>query len=457
MPSGKVEWELQELTWRNAQTAGEFFDGVKYLAKDFYDQKLTPASDYVMRNVAPRVGAIFQRYSETALRENTVAFKTIFEPMEKLIKGIDDDKMLKAMIMDYTNQKNLIAWNNEVAMARAAIGDSAVQLKGPLEQTITTKEQLLEYIARNYGNDQAIAFSRYLDWNKAKKADHVGRLSGVQEFTEDSVEHIHTRKMRKNPEDEPDDIIEELAMRDDDALNKRSRLSMVDNLADDAVPDKVDRYFNPILTDFRRTSNLEVLNQMARLFNLKRPAPGSQPTAVFDELYQTLISRGLSEEKAKKAVDAMKDDFIGQSKTPNNWLQFLNSWGYAGSLAGPKSALLNLHDVPMAAVIYGPSSFKGVFKKLGYSVEDKGVVQRVGEFQNYVNEQMSLGAKDLAKQLADVSRKGTDVLMKYSAFGWADVVGKNAITRMIIQDAVDNVDNLAERWGFYFPRASLMT
>jgi hypothetical protein len=230
---------------------------------------------------------------------------------------------------------------------------------------------------------------------------------------------------------------------------------MVDNLADGTVPDKVDRYFNPILTDFRRTSNLEVLNQMARLFNLKRPAPSSQPTAVFDELYQTLISRGLSEEKAKKAVDAMKDDFIGQSKTPNNWLQFLNSWGYAGSLAGPKSALLNLHDVPMAAVIYGPASFKGAFKKMGYSVEDKGVVQRVGEFQNYVNEQMSLGSRDLAKKLADTSRKGTDILMKYSAFGWTDVVGKNAITRMIIQDAVDNVDDLGARWGFYFSKGEL--
>ena len=32
--------------------------------------------------------------------------------------------------------------------ARAAIGDSRVQLKGPAEQTITSKEDLLEYIAR---------------------------------------------------------------------------------------------------------------------------------------------------------------------------------------------------------------------------------------------------------------------------------------------------------------------
>jgi hypothetical protein len=457
MPSGKVEWELQDLTWRNAQTAGEFFDGTKYLLKDFYNQKLTPASDYVMREVAPRVGAIFQRYSENALRSNTIAFKTVMEPMEKLVKAIDDDKQLKAMIMDYTNQKYLIAWNEKIAKARSTIGNAPINLKGPLEQTITTKEDLLEYIAREYGNDQAIAFSRYLDWNKGLKVDHAQRLSGVKQFEQDTVEHIHTRKMRKNPEEEPDDIMEELAMRDDAALEGRSRLSMIDDLKDSTRPDKVDRYFNPLLTDFRRTSNLEVLNQMARLFNLKRPAPGSQPTAVFDELYQTLISRGLSEEKAKKAVDAMKDDFIGQSKTPNNWLQFLNSWGYAGSLAGPKSAVLNFHDIPMAAVIYGPGSFKGVFKKMGYDVSDKGIVQRVGEFQNYVNEQLSLGSRDLAKQLADGARKGTDLLMQASGFSWSDAVGKNAITRMIIQDAVDNVDNLGARWGFYFSKSELDT
>ena len=153
----------------------------------------------------------------------------------------------------------------------------------------------------------------------------------------------------------------------------------------------------------------------------------------------------------------MKDDFIGQAKTPHNWLQFFNSWGYAGSLAGPKSALLNLHDIPMAAVIYGPDSFKGVFKRMGYKVSDKGVVQRVGEFQNYVNEQMSLGERDLAKQMADMSRKGTDVLMQASGFSLLDAVGKQKITQMIIQDAVDNVDNLSAKWGFYFSRSELET
>ena len=446
------EFELQDLTWRNAQTAGEFWNGVKYLAKDFYDQKLTPASEYVMRNAAPRVGAIFQRYSETALRANTIALKTVFEPMNKLITRIDDDKMLKAMIMDYTNQSNLIRHNEKVARARQYSG---VELKGPLEQSITTKDQLQRYITANYGADEWAKFDRYLAWNKDIKQKHVQRLSGVDEFAQDGVEHIHTRKMKKKPEDEPKDIMEEFAMRDDDALEGRTRMSMVDDLNNGQTLNRVDQYFNPLLTDFRRTSNLEVLNQMARLFNLKRPAPGTQPTAVFDELYETLIQRGLSKEKAELAVKAMKDDFIGQSKTPNDWLQFLNSWGYAGSLAGPKSAVLNFHDVPMAAVIYGPGSFKGVFKEMGYKVSEKGIVQNVGEFQNYVNEKLRLGQKDLAKELADKSREGTDILMRYSGFAAADGIGKQAITKMIIQDAVDNVDNLAERWGFYFSDAEL--
>ena len=461
MPSGKFEWEMQDLTWRNAKTAGEFFDGIKFGMRDFYDQKLTPASDYVMREVAPRVGAIFQRYSETALRTNTIAFQTIIEPMEPLIKAMDEDKVLKAMVMDYTNMNNLLAHNRRIATARKEIGDSAIKLEGELEQTITTLDDLLSYIGKEYGQEQVGNFKRYLEWNKMKKAEHVDRLSGDDELirANEVADHIHTRKRRKNPEEEPKDILEEINMRADDAKERRTRLSMVDNLNDVSKADKVDSYFNPLLTDFRRTSNYEVLNQMARLFNLKKPgqSPDVQPSDVFEELFRTLISRGISPEKSRKAVNAMKDDFIGQAKTPHNWLQFFNSWGYAGSLAGPKSALLNLHDIPMAAVIYGPDSFKGVFKRMGYKVSDKGVVQRVGEFQNYVNEQMSLGERDLAKQMADMSRKGTDVLMQASGFSLLDAVGKQEITQMIIQDAVDNVDNLSAKWGFYFSRSELET
>jgi hypothetical protein len=45
--------------------------------------------------------------------------------------------------------------------------------------------------------------------------------------------------------------------------------------------------------------------------------------------------------------------------------------------------------------------------------------------------------------------------MKASGFSWLDEVGKQKITQMIIQDAVDNVDSLSARWGFYFSRSEL--
>jgi hypothetical protein len=40
--------------------------------------------------------------------------------------------------------------------------------------------------------------------------------------------------------------------------------------------------------------------------------------------------------------------------------------------------------------------------------------------------------------------------MKASGFSWFDTVGKNSISKMIVQNAVDTVDELEKRWGFYF-------
>ena len=72
-----------------------------------------------------------------------------------------------------------------------------------------------------------------------------------------------------------------------------------------------------------------------------------------------------------------------------------------------------------------------------------------------MQEQLDAGPRTLSKQMADTARKGTDILMKGSLFTDLDTVGKNGVTRMIIQDAVDNVDRLKDRWGFYFSNREL--
>ena len=421
--------------WRDAKTAGEFFDGVKTLIKDFYNDKLVGASDFVMK-ISPEVGARFQRFTETALRNNTVSFANVMEPMEKLVKAIDNDKVLKAKIMDYTNLKNLEAQN--------ATGAS---------NTLTNEADLMQYVTDKYGAGQAGALARYFGWNKLMKNRHADYLSGEAAYKNQEVVHIHTaltreakeKKFRKSTQN----FVDDFEVTPDSAQEFRTRSAMMDDL------DKVDDYLNPLLTDFRRTANLENLMQMSRVYALPKAAPDSALEDRFTVLARVLAERGLSAKDAELVARTIKKDFVGQTRSPNNWIQFLNSWGYAGSLAGPKSALLNLHDVPMAAVIYGPSSFKGVFKRMGYNVEDKGIKQNVGEFMNYMQEQLNAGPQTASKRLADASRKGTDLLMRGSGFAWMDSVGKNGITRMIIQDAVDNVDKLKDRWGFYFSNREL--
>ena len=436
---GRRADEVRGPNWRDATTAGEFFDGVKYLIQDFYNDKLVGGSDFLMK-LSPEVGAKFQRFTETALRFNTVSFETVMQPMEKLVKGADEDKMLKAMILDYTNTGNLLAQNAEGA-----------------KNTITTQSMLMKYVSDKYGVEQAGALAKYFGWNKQMKGRHAEFLSGEQAYRDQDIVHIHTQLTKEAKEKKfkkaTTEFVDDFEVGADAAQERRSRKSVVDNLnKGGTLPDD---YLNPFLTDFRRTANLENLMQMSRVYSLPRANPESQLSDRFSVLQRELALRGMSPKDAKTAAKVIRDDFVGQSRSPNNWIQFLNSWGYAGSLAGPKSAMLNLHDIPMTAVLYGPSSFKGVFKNMGYRVEDRGIRQNVGEFMNYMQEQLNTGPRTLSKQMADMSRKGTDLLMRGSGFAWMDGVGKNGVTRMIIQDAVDNVDRLSDRWGFYFSNREL--
>jgi hypothetical protein len=351
------------------------------------------------------------------------------------------------MVMDFTNAKKL----------------QALGKKPP------TQEEIEAYIRKNLGEDHVAAFSEYMKWNRKKKADHVDKLNGKQIFKEN--DHIHTQLNKQGKEklfgrgkkkvDEDDALSdlkreEEFALRDDDALEYRTRMSMRELLNDTRSEVlNVDDYMNPFFSDFRRTSNLEALYQLAKVFGLDTADESFQPSQVFDRIEQSLLSRGIDPKSAKLAADTMKDDFVGGSKTPNNWLQALNSVGYMGSLAGPKSAILNLHDILVANAVYGGKSMRSMFDDMGYSVSEKGIRQNVGEFRNDMIANLRTGEYESGAIARDITRKGTDALMKASAFTWMDRIGKKGVTKMVIQDAVDNVDNLADRWGFYFSKREL--
>ena len=105
-------------------------------------------------------------------------------------------------------------------------------------------------------------------------------------------------------------------------------------------------------------------------------------------------------------------------------------------------------------MLYPGQLTKSVFKKGGPKVGAE-LNQNLGEFRNAMIGQINDGALSNSAIARDVTREGTNYLMKASGFAWLDRVGKDAITRMIIGDAVDNVDNLAKRWGFYFSKREL--
>ena len=186
----------------------------------------------------------------------------------------------------------------------------------------------------------------------ARKTDHAEYLSGEEAYRDQDIVHIHTQLTKEAKEGKfrrsSANFVDDFEVGADAAQEFRTRKSMVDDL------DKTDDYLNPFLTDFRRTANLENLSQMSRIFALPRANPEAELADRFRVLERELILRGMSPKDAKTAAKVIRDDFVGQSRSPNNWIQFLNSWGYAGSLAGPKSAILNLHDIPMTAVLYGP-------------------------------------------------------------------------------------------------------
>lgn len=450
LTASMVQMELRDATWRDARTAGELWDSLVEGGKKLYADLVRGSDDTLYQKVSKQVGNFYQIASTTAGRQTTKDFVMIGQPLTPLSKIIDKDKYLKGFIGDVTNRRALIDKYK------------GTQYQAWIIREITP-EKLRAYIAKNYGEENAKAWDAYVEWNYGKKEVHVDYLSGMEQFRRKNSPDVHIhmsltkeareKALRASNNRSGKQVEYDPLSRDDSALEKRTRgsflLGQEFKLSDAPV---VDDYLNPIFTDFRRTANLEQLYQIAKKFGLKIPDldSGEQAYKVFQRLEEDLVRRGINPQAAKYAAKIMSDDFVGGTRTPNGWLQALNSIGYAGSLAGFKSAVLNLHDIPMAAVLYGPSSFRGIANVKGISVTDQGIRQNVGEFRDRMIESMRTGEMSPAAYAAMVTRKGTDILMQGTGFSFFDTVGKNSISKMIVQNAVDTVDELEKRWGFYF-------
>ena len=398
-------------------------EGIWRSVREGYDKWLTGTSDFLMRRISPQLGALAQRGDETAVRNIGKDVDQYVDPITNVLKLELDDRKFHGMLLDYA--------------------------KG-----VTSRKEILEYVKIRLGEKDASALKAHLKWSDRKHREHIVGVSGRTEWLgKDARTYLHTlltkeakAKKFQDKKDAPD-----FDYPTDPGLEARTR---GDFRRGEVNPDD----YQPVLaTNLRRIMNNERLVQLAQKFGMPRHASMTDPVQFFKAMERHFVSKGVEPDLAKRAVDAIRENLIGQTKSPNQWLQALNSFGYATTLAGPKSALLNLQDPMIASAKYGLGN---VAKGLGqerFGVADRGIRQNVGEFLNTYNDAFA-DQRSAGKRVADAMRVGTDWLMKGSGFAAADNIGKGWTIKAILNHAADlakTPGKLEEAWGFYFTRAEL--
>jgi len=419
---------------REATNVGELMDAAVLKAKTFYDAQLTGLTNRLYRRVSPQVAGRYQRSDEAALREMGKVMPTVIEPMEQVIKAVDQNPELKAAVLDY----------------------GANQL--PLGQMLET--------VRVYAGDQGVeAVRNYLRWTRQQNRLNNQRVINNRFFEEGSFNqlppnYLHTqftdaakaRKLAEKGDDVADDVDDMMDLPlDVGAFKRRTRERGKYNPGD---------YKNPFLTDMQRNFHNLRLVKLAEKFEMPKPPPNTTANEFMELFEQTLATRGIDPRAAKQAKEWITENMRGQNLSPNAWIQGLQSIGYAGSLAGPKSAFLNIHDIPQAGAYHGFEAMKGAFVRTGIDLKDFGINnQTVGEFTNKINAFVNQTPKAIEREFADMTRKGTDLLMKGSLFAAMDQVGKRGVMNIVLKRAHMDAQSgkLGERWGFYFNNRELAT
>ena len=424
--------------WREATNAGEFVDGLKNSIVRFYEDNLVGMSDRLGRRVSKEVGGRVQRADEAALKVSAREVEEFVDPVEPTAQ----------------------LWTNDEAFARMLLNYSAGR---------RSRKDIISYVNEKLGTEQAGAFSKYLAWSDRKNAEHQFKISGKKYIARD---YLATKITQSKKAEINKSAIEKRAKEDGVSLNRakqlieeESEMTLPLDTADYSLKrgdaenprDNVNirDYDNPILSNTRRIINNERLVQYADKFGVSANGRNLTPETLMDAVRDSMIKKGINPEAAEFARQAIVENIIGQGKSPNGWIQALQSIGYAGSLAGPKSALLNIHDIPQTVVTQGKGSLRGI---QGMDLSRFGMTnQNFGEFQNRLNDSFAAGS-GWEQKAANYSRKATDTLMKASGFKLMDQYGKKGVTSMVLRRNVDDVmsgKGLKEEWGFYFNDAEI--
>ena len=463
-----------------AKTAGELYTGMKKAFTDFYDNHLRGISDTLMDRVSPEIGARYQRVSETAMRESNKLLGRYFETLPPILTQINNSNAAKGALLDYAAGKYGKTMTEGLSKLREALSEAGIE-----DSAIT---ELQSYIAVS-----------------AKRNAELNRKVFGATFAEDQA-YLHTR-ITTAKRDKIAQGLDDDTLPIDRAFEARTRGAYFA----DAV-DPLD-YDNPIVSDMQRLFELEQLFQIQRMYGVDigpavraksvralnedgtLPADAGQrraltPDEFLDQMRYTFEQKGINPAASKQAMDLIKDDILGQAKSPHPWIQALNSFAYATTLAGPMSALLNLADIPLVGAKYGGRGVAAGAREMGPGIrqeaqkafrslpktdlEKMGLSpQHVGEFVNNINNELN-ATQSLAGKTATIMREGTNWLMRKSGFAAMDVVGKRGVMKGALGAMAEQVAPRAKvggkeipgvdkagvakfkrDWGFYFREPEL--
>jgi len=451
---------------KDAQTVGEFYQGVKDAVRRFYNEKITGTSDALYNEVGPQVSFGFQRADQGAQFTTGAALDKFAKNLMPVIKKVSTNEKVHGALLDY----------GAGTMVKRAAGETFESYRN------RSLDQLREELAEELSQSEFNNLKAYILWSEKKNMQANREIFGLLRPIEKTYLHSRvTKEIRQAKKQQlkdqglDDAQIERLLV--DDGFQARDRGRYLDP-TDPSRPNPLD-YDNILLADMQRNLQIEKMYQLKRVFGVdtKKVNEAAEfygrpltPMEFMDELEARLRDKGISQRGAQYSRERMVESMLSDRMAPHPVIQALSSLAYASTLAGPMSAILNLADAPLVGAKYGGPSARAAMKSVvqdltppvlkkpaQLDLERMGLNnQRFGEFTGAIEREMA-NPQGFLEKTAAAFRQGADMLMVGSGFAALDVVGKRGVMRGVLKSAADDAaeGSLAKNWSFYFDEREL--
>lgn len=382
----------------DADDANKFMEGLESISMG--------VSDAIRRRVSEGVGLRVQRADETAMRLNNLDQKKYIQndAMQNVIAHVDENEQFKGALLDH------------------AAG-------------VVPLNKLTDIVRRDLGDAEAEAFAKYMRWSEVENTKFNKRL-GDSSITGDN--YLHTQKVRGIPDKAKKEIKEAEGfsgeLKDSEGLDE-----MLNYTKDKAELDRtrglyskgevrVDEYANPIITNLMRIQSNKRLLEIQNKFGIKDLSGGAPQ--LMAALEKAIQKGDISPKQARDARNAIVKLLKGQNRHSHALIKTYQNLAYGGTLAGPQTSVLNIHDLPVAGFMNGMKNMLTMYNKNNRAASDLKRLgidnQTMGEFTKDLARSFK-GASSKAEKAAAATGAGVKYLFEGVGFGLLDRAGKRGV------------------------------